>query len=103
MTANWNSQLQSFLGNALGRVEELERKVKEGGEAADKARAEIRRLRVERNEARAASHALRAELDRMEALMTPRRPYTYGEEEDMDGVGAEVVYIDWVGGPDYRQ
>ena len=94
MSSSWISQLQSFLGNALGRVEVLEKQVREGEEAADKARADSRRLRVERNEARAASHALRAELDRMEALMTPRRPFTYGEDEEMDGVGAEVVYID---------
>ena len=82
MTASWISQLQSFLGNALGRVGELERKVKEEGEAADKVRAESHRLRVERNEARAASHALRDtrvlhlvdnfDADRSELLRIPR-------------------------------
>ena len=48
-SASWITSLQTFLGNALGRVEELEKKVKEEGEAADKARADRRRLRVELN------------------------------------------------------
>ena len=48
MSASWITSLQTFLGNALGRVEELEKKLKEEGEAADKARADSRRLRVEK-------------------------------------------------------
>ena len=63
----------------------MEDKIKSEIDKADKARADARRIRVERNEARSDSLALRTELERLEALLTPRLPYTYEEDEEIDG------------------
>ena len=55
MSASWITSLQSFLGKALERVQELEEKIKIEIDKADKARADAPRICVERNEARSDS------------------------------------------------